>query len=631
MKVLSWGLGIALSSVLVATLSFAAEFGTPAANQLFGHITSDRVLTYAAPGPVYELIGDLTVDDGATLTIERGVKLIATANSDFLASGADRQRVEIAVQGTLFAPAGADSVVIRSTAGMNAWYGVRGVGFGTVNLNDVLIQGAEYAVEGAAGPIALNNVSFDQCNQCVWTSSSTTMTGVRSARCNAGIECLYGASLQLSGGALVGTGSSVGSGLVVHEMATAHVSNVALSNWQYGAHALNNSEMHLSGCTVNGVTYGLIFDAYAAGSIHTCGLNGFPSGYMGMQFSGIVDVSAPDSLAPIPNSVANFHVGAALWSGPPIQVDHFLVSHCVVGVITPDVTTTLNYCTFADNSYCAVQRDAYQHYFASLLNSIIVSPSNAYPASGYNLAVDCSDVWGGVGFTFTHFGTRISSFNPYFVPDNTTYHLSSASFFHNFSCSGGQIGAYGPGPAGPTPVMSASVISADAADGAAKIRWYVGAGGEKASVVRKLEGGEWEPKSVLLRDGSGYVTLEDRDVTPGTRYGYAIGTQNEGQIGIDGEVWVTVEQHMTALSRPSISPNPSPDGWNVAFAAPTAAAARIEVLDVSGRLLVTQDASPLTIGRNTAYVSSSKLSPGIYWIRVRQAGHETMARAVKVE
>ena len=134
---------------------------------------------------------------------------------------------------------------------------------------------------------------------------------------------------------------------------------------------------------------------------------------------------------------------------------------------------------------------------------------------------------------------------------------------------------------------------------------------------------------MLLRDGQGYVTLADADVTPGTRYGYAIGTQSDGHVGLDGEVWITVQPHVTSLGRPTISPNPAPDGWIVSFAAPTAANATLEVLDVGGRLITSHDLAALRIGENSTYVPAANLSPGIYWVRVRQGAHSSMAKAVK--
>ncbi len=65
-----------------------AEAGPPPpANELFGFISMDRTLTFAPPGPAYFVLGDVVVNPGVTLTIEPGVTLIFSANSDTLGGG----------------------------------------------------------------------------------------------------------------------------------------------------------------------------------------------------------------------------------------------------------------------------------------------------------------------------------------------------------------------------------------------------------------------------------------------------------------------------------------------------------------------------------------------------------------
>ena len=78
----------------------------PAPNQLWGPITADRALTAASPGAVYDVLGDVIVKPGVTLTIEPGVTLSFRANSDFLASGLDRERCEFVVDGRVEAAGG---------------------------------------------------------------------------------------------------------------------------------------------------------------------------------------------------------------------------------------------------------------------------------------------------------------------------------------------------------------------------------------------------------------------------------------------------------------------------------------------------------------------------------------------
>lgn len=620
-------LGIpAVALALFVTTSFAADMGSPSPNQLYGHITTNRTLTYASPGPTYEVIGDLTIDAGATLTIERGVKLIATANSDFLASGADRQRVELAVAGSLVVPPGTDSVVFRSTSSRHAWYGIAAEGLGTLALADASIDGATHGVRGALGSVAFQRVSISHCDAGVRTTGNVTLDRLRLSDCTDGIECASG-SLLVTNSTLLGAVGTGGTAASVYSGAVAQFRNCVVANWALGMHAFDGARLDVTECEVRGVASGMYFDGGGTGSVTHSTIVGTSTSNIGIGFAYGVTLTSTDSLAPEPTRIQGFDYGVALFGGPPATLDHLIISGCTYGVNAPSTDVTVSYSTLVDNG-TGVVCGGTPEFPGAVLNCVIVARADGSAAGGLG-AVNYTDAWGGAALNFGHFGPAVSCFNPFFVAGDSTYHLSPASFFLNFSCSGGQIGAYGPGPVGPTPVMSASVISADAADGAAKIRWYVGAGGEKASVVRKTEGGDWEPNAVLFRDGSGYVTLEDRDVTPGTRYGYAIGTQNDGQIGIDGEVWVTVEQHVTELTRPVIAPNPSRDGWNVAFAVPSTAPAKIEVLDVSGRLLHAEALGQLTVGQNSVYVPSTKFSPGVYWVRVRQGEQTTMTKAVK--
>ena len=494
----------AVALALLASVAFAADMGSPGPNQLYGHITSNRALTYASPGPNYEIIGDLTVDPGVTLTVERGVTLIVTPYSDLTASGQYPGLVEIDVWGSLVVPAGPGPTTCRSTSAPTAkanyfpWGGIHVESGGAVSLPNVFLSGADVG-------------------------------------------------LYLEAGASLASG---------------------------------------------------------------------------------------DSLSPTPLTISRCNTGVRVNYASPL-LEHLLIVNCVYGVSCPGGSPTLSYVSLVNNTHAVPSAFNTMYFY----NVIMYSDTSAWrygvETSAY-VQFNYANVWGyashdlRAGYGPAGLGTACASFDPFFGAGDSTYHLSPASLFTNYSVSGGQIGAYGPGPTGlPTPVVTASLVSAEAIDGVANVRWYVGQDGQKASIVRRVDGGDWAPLTVLLRDGTGFVTLQDASVTPGTRYGYAIGTQNNGQIGLDGEVWLTVQPHVTALSRPTISPNPAPDGWTVSFTAPGTQNAKLEILDVSGRLLSSRNLGALQIGQNSTFVPAGNLSPGIYWVRVRQEGHATMARAVK--
>jgi hypothetical protein len=70
----------------------------PAPNELYGFINTHRTLTAASPGPVYEVLGDVVVRPGASLTLEPGVTLRFRANKDTLQGGLYSDRSELWVQ-----------------------------------------------------------------------------------------------------------------------------------------------------------------------------------------------------------------------------------------------------------------------------------------------------------------------------------------------------------------------------------------------------------------------------------------------------------------------------------------------------------------------------------------------------
>jgi len=79
----------------------------------------------------------------------------------------------------------------------------------------------------------------------------------------------------------------------------------------------------------------------------------------------------------------------------------------------------------------------------------------------------------------------------------------------------------------------------------------------------------------------------------------------------------------------SVVPNPSPHGQlRVEFTLRDGSPARLELLDVAGRVLRSQDLGALSPGDHTLEVSEAgALRPGIYFLRLRQGGIEVRARA----
>jgi hypothetical protein len=68
---------------------------------LAGHLFTNTVLTQA--GSPYDVVGDLTIERGVTLTIEPGTTLRFAAQSDLMGAGLQTTACELRVEGVLVA------------------------------------------------------------------------------------------------------------------------------------------------------------------------------------------------------------------------------------------------------------------------------------------------------------------------------------------------------------------------------------------------------------------------------------------------------------------------------------------------------------------------------------------------
>jgi hypothetical protein len=118
---------------------------------------------------------------------------------------------------------------------------------------------------------------------------------------------------------------------------------------------------------------------------------------------------------------------------------------------------------------------------------------------------------------------------------------------------------------------------------------------------------------------------EDRAITAGTRYHYRLGVVENGQESFLGEVMVEVPA-ATALAIDAVRPNPADREMWVSFSLPLSESATLEVIDVSGRRVREQTVSGT--GRHTVNLAAGvHLAPGVYLVRLTQAGKSVVMRA----
>jgi TonB family protein len=156
---------------------------------------------------VVNIVGDVTVVKGATLTIEPGTVVRFSANSDNQNSGREATKCELIIEGTLIAD-GIASKIIRFTSSQalpkaGDWYGIVIKGSQTKSiLNHCTI---EYGYDGVfcftSSPDIINSkIQFNYNNgvSCEAKATPIITSCVISANAYAGIQCRLGSSPQVS-------------------------------------------------------------------------------------------------------------------------------------------------------------------------------------------------------------------------------------------------------------------------------------------------------------------------------------------------------------------------------------------------------------------------------------------------
>ena len=179
-------------------------------------------------------------------------------------------------------------------------------------------------------------------------------------------------------------------------------------------------------------------------------------------------------------------------------------------------------------------------------------------------------------------------------------------------------------PLGFTPVL-VSVANTHVEPGLVRVDWYVADGaGLAATVYRRTEGGAWSDLGQVSADGTGHIVFEDRDVAAATRYHYRLGLREGSEETYAGEVTVDVPSGV-ALAIEEVSPNPSDREMWVSFSLPGNGPATLELIDIGGRIV--REQSVTGARRRTVNLAAGvRLTPGVYIIRLTQAGRSTVKR-----
>ncbi len=177
--------------------------------------------------------------------------------------------------------------------------------------------------------------------------------------------------------------------------------------------------------------------------------------------------------------------------------------------------------------------------------------------------------------------------------------------------------------------------AASATPTAAHVEWDVtDASGTLAAVYRRDAGGEWTSLSEAEVDASGQLTFDDTSVVPGSQYTYMMVVGSHRGETFGGEAMVQIPSSLDvnpdsrldfAIDR--ISPNPAVRRMSVSFRLPTSEPARIELIDVSGRLWLARDVNASVPGTQSMTLETSgELSEGLYFVRLIQGARVATSR-----
>lgn len=191
----------------------------------------------------------------------------------------------------------------------------------------------------------------------------------------------------------------------------------------------------------------------------------------------------------------------------------------------------------------------------------------------------------------------------------------------------GRLRALRLAPDGPTPALLA-LVSVEAAWDRVVLVWHgAETGGISVGVERRTEATDWTRLGPVGADGTGTLRFEDRDVRPGTRYGYRLAYRAGGEDQHTAEAWVEVPSLAFALH--GAQPNPAAVDLVVGFSLPSADPAFLELYDLAGRQVLAHAVGARGPGRHRVDLTQrARLPAGVYTLVLTQGEHRATTRAV---
>ncbi len=163
-----------------------------------------------------------------------------------------------------------------------------------------------------------------------------------------------------------------------------------------------------------------------------------------------------------------------------------------------------------------------------------------------------------------------------------------------------------------------ALVGAEIVAGKPQMTWFSADGAnESMNLYRRAVPGDFELVGPIRADGTGMITYTDADAQAGRSYEYEIGLINNAGESRLGKVWVDVPTAPVFGIRRLADAGKGPMQFSVTLT--SAAPARLELVDVTGRRVADQSLAGLGVGEHRVQLDAS-VRPGVYFARLSQAG-----------
>ena len=158
-----------------------------------------------------------------------------------------------------------------------------------------------------------------------------------------------------------------------------------------------------------------------------------------------------------------------------------------------------------------------------------------------------------------------------------------------------------------------------------RLEWRVPATPDFAGSIERKSGSEpWRVLGRAVTDPSGTARFIDTDAEPGIQYSYRMRWDSGASSNTTASAPVDVPALRFALARAT---NPAVDGLAVAFSLPDAAGAKLEVLDIAGRHVVSRAVGALGAGDHVLQLAQpGSIAPGLYIVRLTRGAESRTTR-----